>query len=230
MRHLMRRIPHPVVVVTAAAIHETHQPSPETTFRGMTVSSFNTVTLDPTPIVSFNVRMPSATHTALVPSGFFLAHFLSATAFGARIADAFAKSNNASGQAFKDLAMEGMGKCKVFTGPEIHGTPLLTGRGVLRALRCKLLPGKEIVVGDHVVLVAEVVGILETSGNDPGVNDGEEIGLMYVDRAYKKIGDSLVIDEEEAKKHNAQQGTRTEFPFQKTMGLNVRRGDELKPP
>ncbi len=230
MRHLMRRIPHPVVVITASAPYEADQSSLETTFRGMTVSSFNTVTLDPTPLVSFNVRTPSATHTALAASGIFLAHFLSSTAFGARIADVFAKGNHATGQAFKDLAIDGMGNLKIFTGPEIRGAPLLIGSGVLRALRCRVLPGKEIVVGDHVVLVAEVVGILETPSNKVGVNYGEEMGLIYVDRGYKRIGDPIAIDKDGPKDSSTRRGTRTEFPFHKTMGLNVRRGDELKPP
>ena len=226
----MRRIPHPVVIITASVPHEANQSPLETTFRGMTVSSFNTVTLDPTPLVSFNVRTPSATHTALTASGIFLAHFLSSTAFGARIADVFAKGNNATGQAFKDLAIDGRGNVKIFTGPEIRGAPLLIGSGVLRALRCRVLPGKEIVVGDHVVLVAEVVGILETPRNEAGVNNGEEMGLMYVDQGYKRIGAAIIIDEEGAKDSNARRGPKTAFPFHKTMGLNVRRGDELKPP
>ena len=61
----MRRVPYPVAIITAT------DPSgrPDTSaFRGMTVSSFNTVTLSPRPVISFNVRRPSETLNALLAS------------------------------------------------------------------------------------------------------------------------------------------------------------------
>lgn len=82
----MRRVPYPVTIITAT--------DPDTTsFRGMTVSSFNTVTLTPQPVISFNVRRPSETLNALLSSGRFLVHLLSPSCATARLARDFSKGN-----------------------------------------------------------------------------------------------------------------------------------------
>ncbi|PYH84500.1 hypothetical protein BO82DRAFT_352056, partial [Aspergillus uvarum CBS 121591] len=63
----------------------------------MTVSSFNTVTLHPTPIISFNVRRPSETLTALQSSGRFLVHLLAPHARTAALARDFSRGNRRLG-------------------------------------------------------------------------------------------------------------------------------------
>jgi flavin reductase (DIM6/NTAB) family NADH-FMN oxidoreductase RutF len=60
----------------------------------MTVSSFNTVTLTPQPVISFNVRRPSETLHALLTSGRFLVHLLSPTQETAALARDFARGNH----------------------------------------------------------------------------------------------------------------------------------------
>lgn len=206
----MRRIPHPVVLITAC------QPEPdsslESTFRGMTVSSFNSVALDPTPLVSLNMRLPSATHTALVQTGTFLAHFLSATDAGAAIAHAFARPRDTQLDAFRDV-LDG-NAVQIFAGKGSQGAPLLAGSGIMRVLRCKALPGKEVVVGDHVVLVAEVLGIVASVGS--AQVDAKKMGLVYGDGEYREVGAAI----------SAESQTLSGDTVQSTMGLNVRRGDE----
>lgn len=231
MRHLMRRIPHSAVVITASAEATSPDSIPEASFRGMTISSFNTVSLSPTPLVSFNVKMPSATYSALRSSGTFLVHMLHATTAGAQICDVFAKGNGSTGDAFRHLVSSSKGESsavKVFSGTGTNGAPLVAAPGVLRVLKCKVLPGKEVQVGEHVVVIGEVLSILSTPGSSPASwkeNQASEgrMGLIYADRQYHKLGEELTLLEEP--------GLRTTFSelpndVRQTMGLNIRRGDE----
>lgn len=235
MRQLMRLVPHPVAVITASfqSVPDPHTP-PESTFRGMTVSSFNTVTLSPKPLVSLNVRVPSETHSAMAGGGSFLAHVLSANTAGARIADAFTKGNNAGGEAFRGLVAGGPAdprSVEVYAGKGTQGAPLISGSGVMRVLRCRLLPGKEIDVEDHKVLVAEVLGIVSAPGkpsrahSNAEAGSGEIMALAYCDRHYRHVGPEIRINEK-ASGSQSQRVDHGPVDIQKTMGLNVRRGDE----
>ncbi|KAJ0420077.1 flavin reductase like domain-containing protein [Aspergillus carlsbadensis] len=109
VRLLMRRVPYPVAIITSTDPTTTHTNKtrttppanshtkaepPSTQYRGMTVSSFNTVTLSPQPVISFNVRRPSETLHALLTSGRFLVHLLSPTQETAALARDFARGNH----------------------------------------------------------------------------------------------------------------------------------------
>lgn len=61
--------------------------------RGMTISSFSTVTLHPEPIISFNARRPSETLTALLSSRRFLVHLLAPGPATAALARDFSRGN-----------------------------------------------------------------------------------------------------------------------------------------
>ncbi|KAL4751745.1 hypothetical protein BDW72DRAFT_212539 [Aspergillus terricola var. indicus] len=103
IRLLMRRIPYPVAIITSTDPNPSSPPTPPSTtdktsqftsrFRGMTVSSFNTVTLTPHPVISFNVRRPSETLHALISSGRFLVHLLATDLATASLARDFARGN-----------------------------------------------------------------------------------------------------------------------------------------
>ncbi|OJJ97875.1 hypothetical protein ASPACDRAFT_122587 [Aspergillus aculeatus ATCC 16872] len=107
IRLLMRQVPYPVAIITSTDPHAhartSASPSPSqpssssSPFRGMTVSSFNTVTLHPTPIISFNVRRPSETLTALQSSGRFLVHLLAPHPRTAALARDFSRGNRRLG-------------------------------------------------------------------------------------------------------------------------------------
>jgi len=111
--------------------------------------------------------------------------------------------------------------------------PLLSGEGVLRVLRCVTLPGKEILVGDHAVLVGEVAGVLEGQETASGPRMAavkEDVGLVYADQKYCYIGEKIAPDMEQdsdgvAGKPQAED-MRHDNPFIRTLGMNVRRGDE----
>ena len=89
VRLLMRRIPYPVAIITAT---DPDAPT-DKSFRGMTVSSFNTVTLTPQPVVSFNVRRPSETLNAILSSQRFLVHLLAPNEETAALARDFSRGN-----------------------------------------------------------------------------------------------------------------------------------------
>ncbi|KAL4781441.1 flavin reductase like domain-containing protein [Aspergillus varians] len=102
IRLLMRQVPYPVAIITSTDPNPstTHPESksksrsdPTSQFRGMTVSSFNTVTLTPQPVISFNVRRPSETLHALLSSGRFLVHLLATNQHTAALARDFARGN-----------------------------------------------------------------------------------------------------------------------------------------
>jgi flavin reductase (DIM6/NTAB) family NADH-FMN oxidoreductase RutF len=200
VRHAMRSIPQSVVVVTSTDVTDPADPTikdrndryDHDRYRGMTISSFNTVSLDPFPIVSFNVKVPSATHDAITNSGKFIIHTLSTSADAIKIADHFSKGR---GQAafhpeehvpFRTTA----------TGP--HEPPLLASKELINpvtgtitfpyAFKCKL--GKSLRIHDHVIITAEIVRVLRTPRGealDFGVPHGKTtIGLSYADGGYRQ--------------------------------------------
>ncbi|KAI9742832.1 MAG: hypothetical protein M1818_003561 [Claussenomyces sp. TS43310] len=180
LRSLMRGMPHSVVVATATS------PSPEAgrppQYRGMTVSSFTTLTLTPIPIITFNIRKPSTTLDAIRASGAFHVHILSATESAVRVADAFTKGNGA--HVFRSQDFTVLRRSATAVEP-----PLLAASGITRVLRCEVLeePKGLLDVGDHVLVLGRVLGILVPPTNEEG--DG---ALCYADREYRRLGE--VID------------------------------------
>ncbi|KAF3760162.1 hypothetical protein M406DRAFT_233843, partial [Cryphonectria parasitica EP155] len=199
LRAVMRLLPHPVVVCTAAAAASSSTSSGP---RGMTMSSFTSLSLHPTPLVTFNMARPSRTLDAVAESRRFNIHVLSGDVEGARVADWFRRGNASDLGVFEAERMrEGCG-CEVLSrGGEEQGegseeAPLLGGKGVLYALQCRLLddePHRGLVgVRDHVVVLAEVVDIVEGIGR--GAEEEEVFGLAYADRRYRQIGATMVSE------------------------------------
>ncbi|PTB63481.1 hypothetical protein BBK36DRAFT_1182029 [Trichoderma citrinoviride] len=166
IRSIMRLLPHSVVVCTS-----THDQTP----RAMTMSSFTSLTLSPTPLISFNIATPSRTLDAITQSGHFNIHIMSGDELGVQVADRFTRGNT-------DDVFDGLDYA---TTSGTDGAPLLRGEGVMYALRCRLLPdeptGGVMRVRDHVIVVGEVVEMI------PG-SCGKEFGLAYADRKYRQVG------------------------------------------
>ncbi|KAF5018207.1 hypothetical protein F66182_9819 [Fusarium sp. NRRL 66182] len=167
----MRLLPHSVVVCTS------NQPGDGP--RAMTMSSFTSLTLSPTPLVTFNIATPSRTLDAIRASGIFNVHVLTGDERGASVASHFTKGN-VGGKAFEGLEYAQDGE----------DAPVLTGEGVMFALRCRVLrdaPEDGLVrVRDHVIVVGEVEEMVRVD------EEGEdEFGLVYADRRYRQIGGVL---------------------------------------
>jgi flavin reductase (DIM6/NTAB) family NADH-FMN oxidoreductase RutF len=184
-------MPHSVVVATSTvASPDCGAPS---RFKGMTVSSFTTLTLTPMPIVTFNVRRPSQTLNAISESKQFLIHILSATESGVRVADAFTKGNGRD--VFRNGAFEVLRRRGNNTTESLD-PPLLAADGITKVLRCQVLGDQGLVeVGDHVLILGKVVSIIEpTPRKDANV---EERGLCYLDREYRQVGAVIELSRNE---------------------------------
>ena len=205
VRHLMRRVPHPVAIITSTD----PTASAQTAFRGMTVSSFNTVTLYPEPVVSFNVKVPSETYNAITSSSRFLVHLLAPNATTARLATEFSKGH-------ENVLLDNRNEFFEFTSAksaEITSPSIRTGeppRLVLRQnsqatatkeavnfpfiFECKYLP-QSCRVGDHVVVLGTVVNVFQDGREavlqHDGAHSSEELCLTYVDTRFWKMGDTI---------------------------------------
>ena len=184
VRNLMRRVPHPVAVITSNMAPYT---SPDS-YRGMTVSSFNTVTLEPSTIVSFNVKRPSSTYDAMKASGRFGVHVLEGSSHGAAIAERFSLGNGKD--AFLEAEqLQGKPEALFLAGsnstPGGRHRPVIISDHVMFALNCELLP-ESVEIGDHVVVLGRVVN--HSHVPDRRVDRVRTLGLVYVNRCYRKPG------------------------------------------
>ncbi|EED24519.1 hypothetical protein TSTA_078730 [Talaromyces stipitatus ATCC 10500] len=215
IRLLMRRIPHPVAIVTAysSSSTSTTRPSP----RGMTVSSFNTVTLHPKPIITFNVRQPSETLAALQSSGRFLVHLLAPTTTMARLARNFSRGNvNVELDRFEFIEFDSLKQDSISSSGDNKTSERILPRLIRRRnndeakhdtkeeedftfiLECEYLPDKSVQVYDHMIVLGNVQRILSpgTTG-DTALQQGpeasrhtkEDFCLMYADTRFWEMGE-----------------------------------------
>lgn len=161
------------------------------------MSSFTSLSLRPTPVVTFNMATPSRTLDAVAQSREFNIHVLSSDGEGARVADWFRRGNSSDLGVFEEGKMREACGCEAVQGPEGAGAPLLRGRGVLYGMKCKVLddePNQGLVtVRDHVIVLAEVVDIIEGCAAQHGQ---ELFGMAYADRRYRQLGGTIVNEEE----------------------------------
>ncbi|KAL2356208.1 flavin reductase like domain-containing protein [Cryomyces antarcticus] len=232
LRLIMRRMPHSVVVITSIATYDpATDPVPEQSkisglghissdFRAMTVSSLTTITLSPVAVISFNIRKPSRTLSAIEGSGDFYAHILSASPQGAAIADAFTKGGEPL-SAFERLCVNH--GITVDLGIPMFKAPTLESDAVLARFRCKLMMEKTVHVGDHVIVVAEVLDIVVPKSP----KSLKENGLMYVDGAYKHVGAPIALTAETSDdgRLEDQDETTPSRGLREALIGNPRRGD-----
>lgn len=153
VRQALRVIPYPIAIVTSGPVSITDRDqslpivhtSKEERLRGLLVSSFNTITLDPVPYVSFNIRLPSSTWQAILETGKFEAHMMW---------DLNAAANFV---APRTLAGTGeMNPSKNEKTPDTLQKELMRGR--LFGLACELNSHQQ--VGDHVLVTGKVTSVL----------------------------------------------------------------------
>lgn len=169
--------------------------------RGMTMSSFTSLSLQPTPLVTFNIATPSRTLSAVQKSRRFNVHVLRDSIEGAKVADWFTRGNAKGKHVFQGLSV-GAGSCLIGDGEGSPGceaemdaneAPILKGDGILYIIRCKVqddAPLKGLIpVKDHVIVVGEVVDILEGTNRQEWRED--DFGLVYADRRYRQLGNVM---------------------------------------
>ncbi|KAJ5476674.1 FMN-binding split barrel-like protein [Penicillium sp. IBT 31633x] len=208
VRLLMRRVPYPVAIITAT---DPSGPEDTTSFRGMTVSSFNTVTLTPHPVISFNVRRPSETLNALLASRRFLVHLLAPGPATATLARDFSKGNTTLAAMLKghgEFEFAALPTCNE-EGLSQKPLPILKRRGESAAaharddfpfvFECALHPHK-VDVHDHSIVLGTVVRAVEGSqlvlaqeDDAKGVDEHspKRLCLTYANTKFWKMGGEL---------------------------------------
>lgn len=187
LRDIMRLLTHPVVVITARS----NKDAPP---RGMTLSSFTTLRLRPTPLVTFNVATPSHALDGILsdPEGLFNVHVLTAGRNGVAVAKAFAAGAGEAAAGFEELLRPAQ---RDRPGPPDMSLPQGRKGAVMSVLRCRLArdevpEGGGVVriqgeVGGQAIVVGEVLKIIHATKSRP-------TALTYMDRQYRGTGNVLV--------------------------------------
>ncbi len=140
LRSIMRRVPSPVVVVTAAA-HEV---------RGATIGSFTSVSLTP-PLISFNVAVDSQMYPVITAAERFAVHVLREEQ--AELSRHFALPDLPGKEQFLNVPHR----------KEEDGLPILfDALGILLCRRYAIHPA-----GDHAIIVGKVESVEEQGAGRP---------------------------------------------------------------
>ncbi|CRG92326.1 hypothetical protein PISL3812_09383 [Talaromyces islandicus] len=165
----------------------------------MTVSSFNTVTLHPKPVISFNVQHPSETLLALQSSTRFVVHLLAPSAAAARLARDFARGN-------QNLELGEFEWEFPRDNNNNNSLPRLRRRRQQHSLEdkkegedfgfvleCQYLPDKTIQVYGHMVVLGTVEKVLSASSrsSDRSNHEGHDFCLTYADTRFWKMGEQV---------------------------------------
>jgi flavin reductase (DIM6/NTAB) family NADH-FMN oxidoreductase RutF len=151
VRHLMRKVPASVAVITVASHDpETNKHVP----MGIAVSSLSTVTLDP-PTVSFNIKQPSKALNAIrAANGRFRVHFLDGEGQSARVIEHFCTGNHPDAYKHRMSALQiHVPQLDENRAATASFAPQLQGNSIRAAAECTLT--QELTVGDHVILRAK---------------------------------------------------------------------------
>lgn len=195
VKQVMRHIPHPVAVITATDI-SSHPTGGEQGWRGATVSSFNSVTLTPVPVVSFNIKQISSTYDAIKSSGVFNVHLLSEAVESTGVAIKFASGNASSPFHTEDGEIESFAHLTdpVRTASSGKLAPILQSwddKGQLMVpfrFHCRYLGDKTVEVGDHVVVFGEVSQVFhdDNAFHDQAATLPKPC-LVYVNGRYSRV-------------------------------------------
>lgn len=167
-RYVMRRLPQPPVI--CSALHPGEVPEPH----AMTVSSLTSLSIDPSPLLCFNIKKPSRTLDAISAAGRFSVHILADTKKGQGAAQWF--SRPAEKQFERALRACGA------RGEVGDGVAELSGRGILWVMRCRV--AGLVNVRDHVVVVGEVERVRQ-------VTEVSGSGLVYTRGRYRRVGEEV---------------------------------------
>lgn len=200
VKRLMRTVIHPVAIVTAADA-ETD------TVYGATISSFHTVSFDPEPVVSLNLRADSTTLKTILATGRLTISFPTNDFAGIELAQAFSKGNSPSPFVSQGGILAGQHHIQVSVPypPAVYNhwrRHRSNNSGLAFALTADLTGHLQ--AGDHYVLTASVMsGHSLVTENYPYLCDDSEIPYftavqslayihgMYTDRADQRLHTSL---------------------------------------
>ncbi|GME21893.1 putative oxidoreductase [Neofusicoccum parvum] len=217
VRSVFRSVPQPIAIVTALAEDQIGSLDGSTTLtseyeealkqmRAMTISSLNTVSLVPSPVVSFNIRVPSSTWDAIRVQSRFRIHLLKATERGSEIAESFARGDTHAGL-IRQLKLNSTINLNRPGGIlRLHGSttewrtveanmdpnpaPYLRSAGVACCMLVELRPEACVEVNDHVIVVAdvrEVIGGDISMFKNNSVPGQRQPVLSYYNREFVRV-------------------------------------------
>ncbi|KAL8943598.1 MAG: hypothetical protein Q9216_000963 [Gyalolechia sp. 2 TL-2023] len=169
VRAMMRQIPHPLTVITAQSAHS---PFPS----GLLVSSFNTITLSPSPYISFNLKLPSSTYSEIQRSRTFVASAISSV----ELAKDFLLDK-------KDPRFLSALRDNVHNGD----TRLRSGRGGIWWTRCQYMERESVKVADHVIVVGKVIETGFYDNNPMVAENAHSPPLIYSQGKYRVAGEAI---------------------------------------
>ena len=158
-KSLMRSVPHALTIISSI-------PKDGAPAKGLLVSSFNSVTVSPVPYVSFNIKLPSSTLDAIGASGCFTASVID----DPYTADVFARITRKDEKLWETM-LEPDGKLK-------------EGCGGLVWMKCVWQPRRRIDVGDHAIVVGEVID----AGKYPARKPPGQSAMVYWLGSYNDVG------------------------------------------
>ena len=196
VKTLMRRVPHPVAIITSAEnVAGKSEQSHNSNWRGATVSSFNTVSIEPDVIVSFNLKTPSATFRAIQSSGSLTVHLLGGTAEAGELATLFTSGNSEAPFAqLENLGVQAEAVAESGDSPVPTSPPrIISFANATQAphftLVCRYMREKTVELGDHVVCFGVVTRIMTQSlhENERHVRQGDQHCLIYAEGRYCRV-------------------------------------------
>ena len=230
IRALMRTQPHGLAAIVAPSdLSTTRTPKgrpkvkPNATQQSaLLVSSLNTVTLFPTPYVSFNIKTPSQTYRNLHDYGQFTVSGLDDPESAQAFAETYEENAVNKGKEAWRIAVGKMGRVR----PEYGGRWWLT---------CKFRGKLSTRVGDHVIVVGEVL----EAGGGPAPGGGADArfksGLVYMDTEYRRVGGVVGVmvgakrREVAIQKHGERLARKIDVRMRKVEPSVVRRIEPPKP-
>jgi len=199
LKMVLRPLTHPVVLITSRMPTPIRQILPSSSerlkfCRGVTVSSFTTVTMTPKPVITFNLKVPSRTWEAIESSQRLCVHVLAATPEAAALAHAFTLPHAEPHTPFQMVGRMGAAVSATHQVPSQATSQSVLVRkpgAVLSYIHARLSHTTEkqcLRVGDHVVVVAEVESVELAAYRD---QIQEAVGLAYSRRGYRGLGPGL---------------------------------------
>lgn len=221
-----RLLTHPVVVITSQTARSEGEDK-RVGARAVTVSSFNTVSLQPQPVISFNLKRPSRTWDAICASSELRVHILDASSRGAALAHVFTQPLEKPEDGFRRL---GRIRASVFYFDDLTPPQISLQGTVLAQIRAHILPEKCQVVGDHVVVVARAVEC--TADTRVSQDETAVSALAYSNRNYRGHAEAIqptqiqqakqekqTTDPKSQKPTQTQQATREQAPAKEPTEL-----------
>ncbi|CAL9732431.1 hypothetical protein MOUN0_N09890 [Monosporozyma unispora] len=184
-RQAMQKLSYPTMIVTSAVPKGTKSMD----FHGLTISSMTSLSINPKPLIQFNIKIPSNTSKDIRNNGLFAIHFLDPTQSNINLARHFSRGvKDTMTSPFSTLLKNKDYMCyfdENVTSKQNVILPILKETG--KILICN---SKEVFkVQDHEIWIGEVLQILSNTKEELIADDNDHGGLLHCKSKFFKLGD-----------------------------------------